>query len=577
MNVTLKGGSKDLTAVVDLSVSLFDPAVKFRLPIYPQPSSDASEDLFETARVWLSKCIQTHHCSRAVPFFDQQFLNGSWPKRLVDVDAFPWDDTRVQLVENPGPTINYATLSYCWGTVLALHEKYITTRINLGDRKERILIHSLPRTLQDAIIVARRLEIKYLWVDALCIVQDSSEDWGTESAKMGVIYSQAQVTICSDAGPDCDYGLFGGDTDNQTGVLSRLTPGQPKEGKLRNTWTYNDIGGRTEWLDDTTSISEAPLQSRAWALQERLLSSRILHYGSRMMYWECRKHLELEEFIDPQALTLDKTFPSFIVSMQSLDVLGGSPARQLIGRWYREIIEDYSRRNLSNPHDKFPAISAVAKLIAYHSRSKYLAGLWLLDLQQGLYWKSVGNVTRSSTYIAPSFSWAAYNSPVRWIDASNGTTTESAGFQVEGFVIEAVGKDAYGRISKGSLTLRGYVVKAKTEPLPSLAEYAIGTAEEGSSVKHAKDRSLNPNASLITEGGERCGTAHMDTFQEKPSQEVLCLLLKRSWNTCHMLLLAPKAPSDVGYRRVGVGSISDFVSHNEGWFKGSPGTTLTLI
>lgn len=87
----------------------------------------------------------------------------------------------------------YIALSYCWGST----NPAVTTRHNLKERVKEIPFSDLPRTVHDAITVTRRLGIRFLWVDVLCIAQDSinGEDWVHESSRMADIYGNAYLTI----------------------------------------------------------------------------------------------------------------------------------------------------------------------------------------------------------------------------------------------------------------------------------------------------------------------------------------------------------------------------------------------
>ena len=150
--------------------------------------------------------------------------------------------------------MRYVALSYCWGQT----QNFITTIANLASMKEKIPLDKLPQTIRDAIIITRALGIQYLWVDALCIIQDSKDDWEAESGRMMGVYGRAFLTISAALGPDVHYGLF-------------------------RKWNPHAAPSTTDWLP----LQNDPLYSRAWALQERMLSIRLLIFGSDRLYWEC--------------------------------------------------------------------------------------------------------------------------------------------------------------------------------------------------------------------------------------------------------------------------------------------------
>jgi hypothetical protein len=100
---------------------------------------------------------------------------------------------------------HYVALSHCWGT-LGKHPLRTTTD-NLQEHISGISWSTLPKTFQDALKITRELGIDYIWIDSLCIVQDSEEDWRQESREMGLIYERARVTIAAagaaDSSPKC--------------------------------------------------------------------------------------------------------------------------------------------------------------------------------------------------------------------------------------------------------------------------------------------------------------------------------------------------------------------------------------
>jgi hypothetical protein len=194
----------------------------------------ASDRSMETARIWLANCLRGHVATarsrssssafRAV-FPSPRPSSGQRPTRLVDCfadcpfiqgggsdltdSAHTIDEPAsmrsrgygrtCRLVEVTDHDPPYAALSYRWG--IEDPTSWITTIDNLETRLLVLNEHSLSRTLFDAVNSTRRLHIRYLWIDALCIVQQSKADWLTESAKMGTIFGRAMVTLCADSSP----------------------------------------------------------------------------------------------------------------------------------------------------------------------------------------------------------------------------------------------------------------------------------------------------------------------------------------------------------------------------------------
>jgi hypothetical protein len=219
-----------------------DPAAKYfpGRAVGLDPDSDAN---FELSKLWLYECVSFHPlCAspRVSPL----------PTRLVDIGDVTSSRHPFLTIPAAGEKGRYAALSYCWGS----SQNEILTTANLKDRMERIPLSSLSKTIQDAAEITRRLGLQYLWVDALCIIQDSVEDWQKESAVMGNVYQNSFVTIQASGARDSSMGCFVSRT------AQHLAPA-----KL----TFRSVDGYTgsvfiryQPLVNTT-IAE-PLHQRAW-------------------------------------------------------------------------------------------------------------------------------------------------------------------------------------------------------------------------------------------------------------------------------------------------------------------------
>lgn len=146
-----------------------------------------------------------------------EYPNGTFvPARLLDLSPVSSHAPGcISLVEriNLEDDVRYAALSYCWGDV---KPTVLTTRANLDNHKKGIKLLALPQCLRDAVTVARSLQIQYLWIDALCIIQDDRDDWARESATMSQLFQNAYITIAAAASESFDEGF--------------LTPRPPFEG-----------------------------------------------------------------------------------------------------------------------------------------------------------------------------------------------------------------------------------------------------------------------------------------------------------------------------------------------------------
>ena len=182
-----------------------DPATNADIRVRRKPEFPSSVASFHVAKAWIQECISTHVCSTRLPTVEGAQLD-SGPARLIDLMASDGESTDARLVDIKHDVPEFATLSYCWGN--GMPPDSMTTLANVGDRRERILFDVLPRTVQDAFTVTRGLGIRYLWIDAVCTIQDCRDDWATESAKMASIYGRSQVTVAAELRPDCRQGFF---------------------------------------------------------------------------------------------------------------------------------------------------------------------------------------------------------------------------------------------------------------------------------------------------------------------------------------------------------------------------------
>ena len=169
----------------------------------PNPSV-ARDDVFNAFRVGLETCLSDHkECGKPNP--------NQLPTRLLLLDDDILDRVFVHECE-PGERGNYVALSYCWGTTA----QFKLLQANLDDfLKKCIEIGTLPKTIEDSIIATRKLGVKYLWIDSLCIIQDSIEDKDKEIVNMASIYKNATITSSAAAATDCGQGFLEDQSDVQ--------------------------------------------------------------------------------------------------------------------------------------------------------------------------------------------------------------------------------------------------------------------------------------------------------------------------------------------------------------------------
>lgn len=243
-------------------------------PVPPKRSQQAMQQV----RAWLGDCLTSHTKCNIPLSRDMVEYEADLPSRLIQVECD--EQLGPRLVDTKGGRGQYLTLSHCWGGKTPI----MTTISNIESCKRVIPFSSLAPTFRDAIELTRCLNVPYLWIDSLCIVQDDPEDWLREAREMGSIYAKSLLTITATSSPDSYVGLYGADT-RPTYIKVPCGPDHPKSGHMYPSHPP-DCGREDE-------IASTPLNQRGWVLQERLLSRRLPHFTSSRVYWECEQSRDL--------------------------------------------------------------------------------------------------------------------------------------------------------------------------------------------------------------------------------------------------------------------------------------------
>ena len=242
-----------------------------------EDSSFESGDLQRIVSTWLDDCNQLHKdCQNSIS------TSRTLPTRVLDVGATN-DSCQVRLLKTHGLSGQYIALSHCWG----VNRHIVTNLDNLELHERRIPYESLPQTFQDAVIIARSVGIRYVWIDSLCIVQDDIQDWKNEAAKMADVYRNAYCTIAATGSRGDQEGIFVDRADQDICTLRYNANNMD----LLITYIEEDIFALQQLLQ------HSPLSQRAWCLQERLLSPRIIHFTQSRAIWECRTRFETEDLL----------------------------------------------------------------------------------------------------------------------------------------------------------------------------------------------------------------------------------------------------------------------------------------
>ncbi|KAG4436317.1 hypothetical protein IFR05_008211 [Cadophora sp. M221] len=419
------------------------------------PSSSILKNI-RLAKRWLAICWINHpKCL--------QFRIPPMPTRLIDVG--PPDGSRSPRLCTPYARSRYLTLSHCWGP----YQIATTTTGNFDDRCRGIPMESLSKTFQDAILVTRQFGMRYIWIDSLCIIQNSAEDWARESAKMCAVYKNALFTIAASRASSGNDGLF--TSENPILHTPCLLPQYGFSTKGGNQFHIHltrdpeptDVGFLKNDL-------KGPLYNRAWVLQEEKLSHATLAFTETGMTWECSYSMVTSQ--DPEGMddNLRHDYLKYAIKLgerhsrmpsvlrkerddfkaqnptydeQLLKTQFTSKRTNIYQEW-SETVELYMLRNITHPSDRLPALSGLAEatkevLSDRFSQEKYVGGIWLYDLARQLAWtttvthmhsrkhmhlqrkRALDNLPKKrrtrppELYKAPTWSWASmHETPVSW-------------------------------------------------------------------------------------------------------------------------------------------------------------------
>jgi len=406
----------------------------------------------ELATLWFNDCLTSHaRCpsSSKSPAF--------YPRRLLDLRNSP-----ISLIESDTTRPNgpYATLSHCWGR----GPKPLTlSSSNLAKLAQGIDEWDLPQTFRDAVSATLALGVEYLWIDSLCIIQSGAahkQDWEEHVLKMGEIYENSILNIAASRATCSADGCF---TDRDWDLISPcIVPFRGIEDK-RSHYNYDD---ETVTVNRSSAsrhklvlaslqkqnIGRSPLDTRGWVCQERLLASRILHFGSDQLYWECYECLACES--DPDG---GVPRPAVCFAWKWDD------ASDQHRGWLLNLI-DYSLRELTEPDDKTAAIAGVARKVHTQLGDDYVAGFFKSLLPRTLLWKPRHGMKiwaqRSSKYRAPTWSWISMDGALLFHENYVYIRTGRDLAVVEDIHVDLVEPhNPFGQIKGGFITLKAPIVK----------------------------------------------------------------------------------------------------------------------
>ncbi|KAI1407405.1 HET-domain-containing protein [Hypoxylon sp. FL1857] len=490
-----------------------------RLPVVPPTLSPSYISQMVTG--WQQKCLESHpKCAQVSP-------NGELPTRVIDIGE--GETFHIRLYESKGEKAPYTALTHCWGGPIPCE----TTEANMVGRLSSINIADLPRNFRDAIQVTQALGVRYLWIDALCIVQDSKADWLKEAGKMSSVFAGATVVISALDAPTSTSGFLKQDripsaAINDEYAIQKMLP------------RINDY------------LLTCPLIRRGWCMQERLLAQRLLHFGKEQMFWECQTQLMSEDgrkYSDEFNTHVMAEFMKIRIRM-GISIAQGT---ELEWRTWYQLLEEYTRRSFSVSTDKLPALAGAAALFkSTKSAATYVAGLWREDLVRGLLWvahhvripgRAHWNISPKSTIVelsnppekrAPSWSWAALDGQLDFYEPQ----TENVVVEVLDVAMSVGENELTEARPDGTIKLRGLVAQMFYRPPVNDGNGSL-TFHQPHSPKY---ESHGTNVCI------------MDLNRQSPRHCWVVVLVQAIYDS---MLLVLDINDDGSYRRIGRGSVQN--------------------
>ena len=251
------------------------------------------------------------------------------------------------------------------------------------------------------------------------------------------------------------------------------------------------------WLlnGHANALQDSILSIRGWALQEQLLARRIIHFTDSEMIWECSAGLQSEsgrtghlQLMDLTRIVINRNAARLpevrrdtgdrYIDQNINNFLKAKGVASVYWVW-RQIVTDYSRRDLTRAEDKLVALSGIAKVFAsrlsINPEDSYFAGLWEDTLIQDLLWR-VANPSSVDTCgaagrsrIAPSWSWASISGAVFYFFSEYQFKFESLAEVLDVSCLQT-STDPTGAVAGGSLEITGQfqcaVLEVKPRPTP---------------------------------------------------------------------------------------------------------------
>jgi Heterokaryon incompatibility protein (HET) len=283
----------------------------------------------------------------------------SVPTRLIEVGALAAPVLRLvessSLPEEERNATKYIALSYPWGRSPP-HEHFITNQQNVEAYKIEIP-NKLPPTLADAVKTTRHLNIRYLWINSLCIIQGPSGDFAEQAGRMGAVFSSEYCVLAATSANGTSSGFLNRTPKRELGAVIDRNDEGVNPVYFKNTSVDGKRGGMIlvdERFDDfDRDVLKSPLNQRGWVFQESALARRTVHLTNNQTCFECGQGIRCE------TLTKMRNTRVGILGDPNFPIYGLQSSKGGFLFFYEGLYELYSKLSFSNIEDRLFAISGL--------------------------------------------------------------------------------------------------------------------------------------------------------------------------------------------------------------------------
>lgn len=385
------------------------------------------------------------------------------PTRILDLGekdhegGFP--QSPMLLVTKDDMRGEYACLSHCWGPPEA---KPLDSTIETvhGYQTDGIPWSALPKTFQEAMDFTRKLGLRYLWIDSLCIIQDDADDWFREAGRMATTYENATLTMAAATS-----------SSSQEGLYRTSMPSWRLEGCTYLRRCSDPVFFEHQYTRNPTFVDRvAPLLRRAWVLQERLISRCLLHFTPLELVFECYSGNKTEsgfEWVNSAV----KHMMSGLNKPETEDTGSSTPDMVSSMKMWKSLVEDFTHLQLTRNEDTLPAMAGLAKktmALTGRSEADYLAGLWRQTFVEDMMWQrelSVRAEDRVNKNV-PSWSWARDDKPKSFVTQGDQSLAQLCDLVQGVCAPDAISGDAFLGVQLGGhVIVSGYLLPARVTSL----------------------------------------------------------------------------------------------------------------